>query len=155
MGPGKQEATEADLACAFEVGKIVAELGATLLCGGMSGTMEASARGAKESGGLTVGIGPTGDKADMNPHIDLPLLTNMHAGRNYMNVISSDVMVFVTIGSPGTLSELAHAIQAKMPSIVIGGSAAVKVVAAELSAENVSFVDTVEEVQTKLAHLLG
>ena len=143
-----------DLSCAFEVGKIVGQSGATLLCGGMKGTMAESARGAKEVDGVTIGIGPTRDKSDMNEYIDYPLLTSMHAGRNYMNIISSDVLIFVSVGSPGTLSELAYAIQMERPSIIIRGSEKLKEYVEEMKAENVTFVDSLEELETKLKELL-
>lgn len=150
MGPGEIQATKDDLDCAYEVGKIVGQLGVALLCGGMKGTMSESARGAKEVGGVTIGIGPTRDKADMNEYIDYPLLTSMHAGRNYMNIISSDVLVFVSVGSPGTLSELAYAIQMERPSIIIRGSEKLKAYVEELKASHVTFVDSLEELSTKL-----
>jgi uncharacterized protein (TIGR00725 family) len=153
MGPGEKQSTKEDTECAFQIGKIVAKTGAVLLCGGMSGTMEASAQGAKEAGGLTVGIGPTKDKADMNPYIDIPLLTNMSAGRNYMNAISSDILIFVSVGSPGTLSELAFAIQMEVPSIVIRGSEKLKSYISEFT-EDVIFVDSIEELESKLNDLL-
>lgn len=146
MGPGEKEATKKDLDFAFEIGKLVAETNSVLLCGGMSGVMEASAKGAREKGGTTIGIGPTGDKQDMNKYIDILLLTNMHAGRNYMNIISSDALVFVSVASPGTLSELAFAIQTEKPSVVINGSEKLKKCIEEFSAINVLFVDTVEQV---------
>ena len=154
MGPGEVQATADDLSCAFEVGKIVGKSGAALLCGGMKGTMSESARGAKEVGGVTIGIGPTRDKADMNEYIDYPLLTSMHAGRNYMNIISSDVLVFVSVGSPGTLSELAYAVQMERPSIIIRGSQKLQAYIEEMKAENVTFVDSLEELSEKLNALL-
>ncbi len=154
MGPGKEQATQEDIDCAFEIGKLVAKTDSVLLCGGMSGTMEASAKGAQKVGGLTVGIGPTKDKQDMNKHLDIPLLTSMHAGRNFMNVISSDVLVFVSVGSPGTLSELAFAIQTGKPSIVIRGSEKLKSYIVELSSESVTFVDSLDELDKKLKKLL-
>lgn len=154
MGPGEAQATQDDLDCAFAVGKLVGQSGAALLCGGMKGTMSESARGAKEVGGVTIGIGPTRDKADMNEYIDYPLLTSMHAGRNYMNIISSDMLVFVSVGSPGTLSELAYAIQMERPSIIIRGSDKLKAYIEEMEAENVIFVDSLEILQTKLTELL-
>lgn len=154
MGPGEKQATAEDLSCAFEVGKIVGQSGAALLCGGMKGTMTESARGAKEVDGTTIGIGPTGDKADMNKYIDYPLLTSMHAGRNYMNIISSDVLVFVSVGSPGTLSELAYAIQMERPSIIIRGSDKLMAYINEMEPENLTFVDTLEELNIKLTELL-
>jgi hypothetical protein len=154
MGPGEVQATTEDLSCAYEVGKIVGQLEVALLCGGMKGTMSECARGAKEVGGVTIGIGPTRDKADMNEYIDYPLLTSMHAGRNYMNIISSDVLVFVSVGSPGTLSELAYAIQMERPSIVIRGSEKLKAYVEEMGAQHVTFVDTLAEVKSKLTTLI-
>lgn len=147
MGPGEDQATKQDLQSAYEVGKIIAENDLVLLCGGRSGTMEVSAKGAQEHGGLTIGVGPTGNKSDMNPHVDIPLLTNMHAGRNYMNIISSDVLVFVSVGSPGTLSELAFAIQMKKPSIVINGTEKLETYINEISEGAVIFASSVEEVK--------
>jgi uncharacterized protein (TIGR00725 family) len=154
MGPGEKQASKEDLKCAFEVGKLVAGTGAVLLCGGMSGTMEESAKGAQEAGGLTVGIGPTKDKADMNQYLDIPLLTSMSAGRNFINVISSDILIFVSIGSPGTLSELAYAIQMEIPSIVIRGSEKLQSCINEFTEGVVTFVDSMEELQAKLDELL-
>ena len=154
MGPGEKEATREDIDHAFEIGKLVAKTDSVLLCGGMSGTMEASAKGAQEAGGLTIGIGPTKDKEDMNKYLDIPLLTGMHAGRNFMNVISSDVLVFVSVGSPGTLSELAFAVQTEKPSIVIRGSEKLKSYIDELSSKSVNFVDSLDELDKKLKELL-
>lgn len=154
MGPGEKQSTKEDLESAFEIGKIVAKTGAVLLCGGMSGTMEASAKGAQEAGGLTVGIGPTKDKADMNKYLDIPLLTSMSAGRNFMNAISSDILIFVSVGSPGTLSELAFAIQMEVPSVVIRGSEKLKSYINEFAEDSVTFVDSIEELEVKLNGLL-
>lgn len=155
MGPGQNEASPEDNEYAYQIGKIVAENEAVLLCGGMSGTMEASAKGAQESGGLTVGIGPSRDKAEMNRYLDIPLLTSMHAGRNYMNVISSDILIFVSVGSPGTLSELAYAIQMKVPSIVIRGSEKLKAYIAEFANGSVTFVDSLEELEDKFRSMIN
>jgi len=121
----------------------------------MKGTMKESARGAKEVDKVTIGIGPTGDKADMNEYIDYPLLTNMHAGRNFMNIISADVLIFVSVASPGTLSELAHAIQMSKPSIVIRGSATLQAFIKELDATKVIFVDSLEELEKYLGEFLN
>ena len=147
-------ATKEDIEYAFKIGRLVAQSGSVLLCGGMSGTMEASAKGAKEAGGITVGIGPTKDKKDMNEYLDIPLLTGMHAGRNFMNVISSDVLIFVSVGSPGTLSELAFAIQMEKPSIVLNGSEKLKSYIDEISDKRITFVDGLDELSLKLEGLL-
>ncbi len=154
MGPGQKEATESDLQIAYEIGKLVAEKDAVLLTGGMSGVMEVSARGAQETGGITVGIGPTRDKSEMNPFMDIALLTGMGGGRNFMNVLSSDILIFVSVASPGTLSELAFAIQLEKPTLVIDASEALKKYISEFKDLTVVFVDTVDEVKGQLKDLL-
>lgn len=150
MGPGEKQATEADLACAYEVGRIVANTGSLLLCGGMSGVMEESARGAQENGGLVLGIGPGIAKAEMNKYVDIPLLTGMHAGRNFINILSSDVLVFVGVGSPGTLSELAYAIQLNKPTYIIRGSEKLRAYIEEFQSSSVEFIDTLSNLENSL-----
>jgi len=54
---------------AHDIGKIIAEVGAVLVCGGLDGAMSAASRGAKEAGGTTIGILPGNDKADANEYI--------------------------------------------------------------------------------------
>ena len=56
IGPGTGRPDLAKLA--EEVGREVARKGAVLLCGGLGGVMTEAARGAKEIGGVTVGILP-------------------------------------------------------------------------------------------------
>ena len=154
MGPGQKQATPEDIRCAYEMGKIVAKTGSVLLCGGMTGVMEASAKGAQENSGTVLGIGPTMDKKEMNKYIDIPVVTGMNAGRNFMNILSSDALIFVSIGSPGTLSELAYAIQLGKPSIVIRGSDKLKSYIEEFHASSVQFVDTLAELEPALIALL-
>lgn len=91
----------------------------------------------------------------MNQYIDIPLLTGMHAGRNFMNIISSDVVIFVSIGSPGTLSELAFAIQMERPSIVMHGSEKLKSYIDEILNGVVMFADSLSELETNLKKLLS
>lgn len=154
MGPGSKEATEIDLNLAYDIGKIIAELGVVLLCGGKTGVMNESARGAKENGGLTVALGPGLEKLELNDYIDIPIMTGMHSGRNFLNILSSDILIFVSVGSPGTLSELAYAIQLEKPSVVINGTDKLRAYIDEISDNKVLFVNTIEEVQTKLRELL-
>src|SRR3954453_18893587 len=80
VGPG--EATPEEIATAEEVGRLLAERGAVLVCGGLGGVMEAACRGAKEGGGRTVGILPGGDRAAANPHVDVAIATGLGEGRN-------------------------------------------------------------------------
>ena len=69
-------------------------------------------------------------------------------------VALSDVLVFVIVGSPGTLSELAYAIQMERPSIIIRGSEKLQAYVEEMGATNVTFVDALEELSAKLNELL-
>lgn len=132
MGPGAGRATAKDLEAAYDIGRLVAETDSVLLTGGMRGVMAESARGAQEVGGLTLGLGPTMDKQDLNQYIDIPVMTGMHSGRNFLNILSADLVIFVTVGSAGTLSELAYAIQLERPSLVLGGSEKLRAYMAEL-----------------------
>ena len=92
---------------ASEVGQLIAEKGAILVCGGLSGVMEAASRGAKQAGGLTIGILPGSSPQDANPHIDIALATGMGYGRNSLVAMNSDVIIAID-GQYGTLTEIAY-----------------------------------------------
>jgi uncharacterized protein (TIGR00725 family) len=154
MGPGEKQATQKDLDIAYDIGRHIAGNNWALLCGGMSGVMEKSAKGAQENGGITIGVGSTRDKSDMNEYLDLPLCTAMGPGRNFMNIISSDVLVFISVGSPGTLSELAFAIQMEKPSVVVNASQNLQKLVGEYPENKVYFVQTVEELQDELSRVI-
>lgn len=92
-------------------GALIAREGWVLLCGGCPwGVMEASARSAREQGGLTVGILPGCTAAEASAYIDIPILTNMGNARNCINVLSSNVVVALP-GQAGTISEIALALK--------------------------------------------
>ena len=97
------------VALAVEVGKIVAESGAVLICGGLGGVMEAAARGAKEKGGLTVGIVPDYNRNSANPFIDVEVRTGLGHGRNILVAASGDLLIALP-GSHGTRSEVSVAL---------------------------------------------
>ncbi len=105
---GGSAPSERALKLAYETGKLIARAGAILVCGGLGGVMEAAARGAKEAGGITIGILPGREKEAANPYIDIPIVTNIGYLRNAMVVLNSDVVIAVD-GSYGTLSEIAYA----------------------------------------------
>jgi len=92
---------------AFEVGQLIAEKGAILICGGLSGVMEAAARGAKKAEGLSVGILPGNTSKDANPYIDIAIATGMGYSRNHLVVMNADVLIAID-GEYGTLSEIAY-----------------------------------------------
>jgi uncharacterized protein (TIGR00725 family) len=110
----------AQYALAEEVGRFVAERGATLVCGGLSGVMEAAARGAKESGGATIGILPGHDRRLGNPYLDHVVTTGMGEARNLAVVSSGDVVVAIG-GGFGTLSEIGLAGKIGRPVVILSG----------------------------------
>ncbi len=105
---GPREATDHEAAVAFEIGQLLADRGAVVICGGGTGVMAAVAAGARSRGGLVVGIRPSGDRRDASPDLSATVVTNMGEARNAIIVWSADAVITVG-GSWGTLSELALA----------------------------------------------
>ncbi len=114
---GASRADPEILKLAEEVGVEIAKRGAAVVCGGLSGVMEAVCKGARENGGLTIGIIPSDNKSDANKYVQIPIVTGMGIGRNVMLVKTADVLIAVG-GEFGTLSEIAHALN--MGKTVIG-----------------------------------
>lgn len=111
MGGADPRTPEEILVEAETAGRLIAESGAVLLCGGRTGVMEAAARGAKSvPGGETLAILPGSDPDAANPYIDLAVATGMGNGRNIINVLSSDAIIAFH-GGAGTLSEIALAVK--------------------------------------------
>ncbi len=105
---------------AREVGRLIADRGAVLVCGGLGGVMEAAARGAKEGGGTTIGILPGHDRSLANPYIDLAVTTGLGEARNLVVVSTGDAIVAVG-GSYGTLSEIGLAAKIGRPVVILHG----------------------------------
>lgn len=105
---------------AYQVGKMIASLGAVMVCGGLDGVMAAAARGAKEAGGLTIGLLPGTDKGDANPYIDVALPTSIGFARNAMVACSADIIIALP-GSHGTNSEICYGLVYNRPVIDLGG----------------------------------
>ncbi|PWH20668.1 MAG: TIGR00725 family protein [Ardenticatenia bacterium] len=98
------------------VGRALAEAGATLICGGGSGVMEAACRGAKKAKGLTIGILPGFHASDANPFVDIPVVTGLGEARNVIIVRTAQAVIAVG-GEFGTLSEIAFALKLGRPVI--------------------------------------
>ena len=116
---GGQEADEQASRLAFEVGREVGARGHVLICGGRSGVMREACRGAKESGGLTVGILPGDDLADVNEFVDIPLPTGIGYTRNVLVARAGEAVIAID-GKFGTLSEIAFALISGRPVIGLG-----------------------------------
>lgn len=102
---GGSRCTAVVAALGEQLGELLAERGCVVVCGGMSGVMDAVARGAKRRGGDCVGVLPGLDRAGAAPDLSLSLLTGMGHARNLAVVASGDVAIALG-GSWGTLSEI-------------------------------------------------
>lgn len=119
IGPG-DEATQEETDMARQVGRLLADRGVILVCGGLAGVMAAACQGASEHGGLTVGLLPGDDRAAGNPYLSVALPTGIGEFRNGLVVRASDAVVAIG-GSWGTLSEIALAMRTGKPTVVIDG----------------------------------
>jgi uncharacterized protein (TIGR00725 family) len=100
------------------VGRGIAEAGAVLVCGGLTGVMEAASRGAAEAGGTVVGVLPTLSPADANAYVTHAVATGTGHARN-LAVVASGAAVIAVGGEWGTLSEIAYARKLGRPVVAI------------------------------------
>jgi uncharacterized protein (TIGR00725 family) len=104
---------------AEEIGRLVAEAGAVVVCGGLGGIMEAAARGVHAAGGVSVGLLPGTSRSQGNPHLTYSIPTGMGEMRNALIVRASDALIAVA-GEFGTLSEVAFALKTGVPVVGLG-----------------------------------
>lgn len=119
VGPGSA-ISRAESRAAYEVGALLANASATIICGGTGGVMESACRGAIEAGGTTVGVLPGGDMSEGNAWLTVSLPTGMGEMRNVLVVRGSAALICIG-GSWGTLSEVAIAVRTRTPIVGIGG----------------------------------
>ncbi len=112
---GAQCAPE-EAALAEEVGRELAKRGAILVCGGLTGVMEAACKGASNEGGLTLGILPSDDPTTANPHVQIAIATGVGYARNIAVVKSAQAIIAID-GDYGTLTEIAFALKSAIPVI--------------------------------------
>jgi uncharacterized protein (TIGR00725 family) len=84
--------------------------------------MREASRGAKDAGGLTIGILPSLLKEEANQYVDVPITTGLGIGmRSELMINTVDIVVMIG-GKNGTLKELSAAYILCKPIIVIEGS---------------------------------
>jgi uncharacterized protein (TIGR00725 family) len=113
IGSGAEHEARAE-----KVGRLLAERGCTVVCGGMGEVMAAAARGAKDAGGTTIGILPHETRSDANPWIDHVVVTGIGHARNLAVVASGDAVIAVG-GSYGTLAEIGFALRLERPVVIL------------------------------------
>src|ERR1700680_4321722 len=105
---GASEATPTQLDAAREVGRLLAESGATIINGGMGGVSGAASEGAARAGGVVVGILPDTDREGANPYLTISLPTGMGQARNVLIVTAAESVIAIGAGW-GALREIATA----------------------------------------------
>jgi uncharacterized protein (TIGR00725 family) len=113
IGSGREHEENAE-----QVGRLLAERGATVVTGGLGEVMSAAARGAKSAGGTTVGILPTETRERANEWIDHVVVTGIGHARNLAVVASGDAVIAVG-GRYGTLAEIGLALTLGRPVVVL------------------------------------
>jgi len=103
---------------AEEVGRLLAEAGAVVVCGGLTGVMEGVARGASAAGGTVIGIVPSSSREQANPFCTHVVATGIGQARNLAVVSSGDAVIAIG-GEWGTLSEIAFARELGRPVVAL------------------------------------
>lgn len=108
-----------EYATSEEVGRLLAKAGATVICGGYGGVMEAASKGASEEGGTVIGLLSGTDRFGASPYLTVALATGLGEARNAVIARSADALIAVG-GEYGTLSEIAFSLKIGKPVYGIG-----------------------------------
>ncbi|WP_083498569.1 TIGR00725 family protein [Thermosulfidibacter takaii] len=141
---GASLASPRDYKNAYELGLRLGELGYPVICGGLTGVMEAVAKGIAEKGGVTIGVVPTYNRNDANQFITYPIATGIGHARNIIIASTADALIAVG-GEYGTLSEIAFSLKMGKPVISLFS----------WDIPGVINVNSVEEAISKLLEVLG
>lgn len=117
------------LELAGEIGREIVRQGAVLVTGATTGMPYMAAQGAKEEGGMVVGISPAASERAHRRTYRLPtayhdviIYTGFeYAGRNLLMTRASDAVI-VVCGRMGTLNEFTIAFEDKKPIGILDGS---------------------------------
>jgi uncharacterized protein (TIGR00725 family) len=82
--------------------------------------MAAACRGAREAGGVTIGIIPGYDDRAANPWVEHVICTGIGQARNALVAATGQAMIAVG-GGWGTLSEIALGLRLGRPVVLLGG----------------------------------
>lgn len=115
---GGSQASADILEMAEQVGRLLAARDVGVVCGGLTGVMEAVCRGAWQAGGLTVGILPTNRVEDANPYVQVKIPTGIGTARNAL-VVRSGRAVIAIDGGYGTLTEIGYALAEGIPVVAL------------------------------------
>lgn len=156
MGAGAR-ASARDEAAALELGRFIASRGWVLLSGGRdAGVMAAASEGAFGAGGLTIGILPGATGEECCDCVLLPIVTDMGNARNNINVLSSDIVLAIAFHlGAGTAAEIALALKAKRPVVLLTDEKSTGDFFKKLSKNGLFLVEDTAHAQAILARLVS
>jgi uncharacterized protein (TIGR00725 family) len=102
----------------YDTGMEIAKSGSVLVTGGLDGVMKAACRGAKDCGGISLGIIPQNDPSFANEYCDIVIPSGMGLARDFLTALSGDGIIIIGGGS-GTLSETCAAYMHKKPIVAL------------------------------------
>ena len=115
---GASRADDGLTAKAEDVGRLLAEAGLVVVCGGRTGVMEGVSKGATEAGGEVIGILPGAEPDEANEHVTHVVASGIGFGRNLSVVASGDAVIAIG-GEWGTLSEIGFARNLERPVVAL------------------------------------
>ena len=129
-----------------EIGRLLAQGGFLVFCGGGKGVMEAISKGVSEAGGTVIGILKGKELDEGNDYLTIPIATGMDIARNAVLAYNCDAAIAIS-GQYGTMSEIAYAFQLDKPVIGYKTWDINKVIQAE------SPKDVISKLKKKLKHV--
>lgn len=127
FGSSKPREGDPEYTLARTTGRLLAEAGFSICNGGYRGTMEASARGAREAHGRTIGVTVSTFPATANPYIQEEIKASSLWDRIRLLMEHGDAYLIFK-GSTGTLLEFAavwesvnKGLMPEKPILVLGG----------------------------------
>ncbi len=138
---GVAAASPEEDARAEAVGRLIAENGHMLICGGRGGVMAAACRDATSAGGIAVGILPGHTADNANPWVTVPIATGLGEARNAIIARAANALIAIGTGW-GTLSEIALAVKMGKPVVALGSARFLQ----DFAADAITWADSPEEV---------
>jgi uncharacterized protein (TIGR00725 family) len=106
------------LTFAMHLGSAIADEGWVFL----TGRQRSNARRKQGRESLNVGILPTKDRRTISVAADVAIITDIGSARNYINVLTSDVIFACGVGGAGTPSEIALALKSDKYVVLFNSS---------------------------------
>ena len=153
IGTGRE--IEPAISNARGVSRSIAGKGWVLITGGRdAGVMRAANEGAKSAKeSLTIGILPSND-VTISADVDVAVISDMGEARNNIIVLSADAIIACGVDGAGTASEIALAIKAGKPVVLLGASDLAKDFFAEIGEDKVFFAETADDAVEKVSALV-